>query len=658
MSSLPPPSPPLISPSLSLVYLSMFFGRWSVSDHHMKPHTNRLPHLMISLLLLTSTLITGCWEKIDNPLECDPNLEECRESNMCEEGEECNSIRPVAHKTSCLSVDGPLCLQGLEWEDQEARLQAITPGEEILLKKVTLYNASEERIDLNTLNVSSLTAEIQLTEGALHILDPSGEVSRELLPEGLTEDEVNAACDQGTLMPLSGCELSLDLAVHVLEEAPVNQNQQILLSTGSQLGSGFELSLPFLVIDPNRGLSLDRMELDDSSRDGELNPGDRVRLSRVLLKNHSLAPFGELTAHLSSNSPWIDPTSAGEMWVADGVGVRGVETDVFTQCRAAESTDSPSTCEISFSQTLEIQPDAPIGEEIELSLRFKEYGEDFGEPIVFTFILEELEVDLSFSHLNLSADQNHDLLVSPGEVVTFNEIHLRNEGASSLSLRGRLSTDSPYVSIRTASNVSVDLSREDDFYERCGGEGAPHQERGCMASTRIRVEISDEIPVGESVPFTLSLIDHLGSIYELTWELNIVTPDVRLDLQELGISQDTYDTQLSGGETGVISYLKLINEGRADAFDLTATISTDSDYVTFQDLRSLTFDLHSMGSEDDQVGDCLSTQSHPEAYCYQRLNINFQIDPQIPLGERVLFFIDLVDRFGQEYTVSDEIIIF
>ena len=65
-----------------------------------------------------------------------------------------------------------------------------------------------------------------------------------------------------------------------------------------------------------------------------------------------------------------------------------------------------------------------------------------------------------------------------------------------------------------------------------------------------------------------------------------------MELSEFDIKQDTLDRDLSAGERGVISYLKFVNQGTADANTLQVTLSGDSEYIQFEDEIALTFELN------------------------------------------------------------------
>ena len=250
----------------------------------------------------------------------------------------------------------------------------------------------------------------------------------------------------------------------------------------------------------------------------------------------------------------------------------------------------------------------------------------------------------------------------------FNMVELLNAGASSVSLRGRVISESPLATVRDTSDVSVDLQRRsEDFFERCSGH--PLDEEGfdlsaedevetCETSARLRVDISSEALIGDEVTFLMRVIDQSGEEHLLRRSILIVDPDIRLVLEALEVTQDTLDPDLSGGETGVISYLKVINEGTADAMSVRATIRATHEHLAFEANQTFEFALNSMGSDDENSGDCISIEYDPEAYCYKRLDLRFVLSEEIPLGERLTFWIDLEDGFGHTFSSAHDVIVF
>ena len=92
------------------------------------------------------------------------------------------------------------------------------------------------------------------------------------------------------------------------------------------------------------------------------------------------------------------------------------------------------------------------------------------------------------------------------------------------------------------------------------------------------------------------------------------------------VKQDTLDRDLSAGERGVISYLKFVNQGSADANALRVTLSSDSDYIQFEDQDMLSFDLNTHSSFlDERSGDCPSRLLENDGYCYRRPEAYFNI---------------------------------
>jgi hypothetical protein len=183
----------------------------------------------------------------------------------------------------------------------------------------------------------------------------------------------------------------------------------------------------------------------------------------------------------------------------------------------------------------------------------------------------------------------------------------------------------------------------------------------------VRLDLSPELQQGEEVALQLDLIDQSGQRYLLQWGFLITTPFVDLELGALRVTQDTLDERLSGGERGLISYLQIFNHGDADALGLTGELWTDSPYVisdrSIDGRTSWPLLLREMSegvdtAEESALGRCLSTRHDPSAYCYQRLDLDFEVSPEAPIGERVTFWIDLTDDLGQAYQLSYELQLF
>lgn len=623
------------------------------------------PSLQVFSLILALFSLCAC-EPYDEP-NCSPHANDLPDHGCSEplpdDRDHDTGVTPIAYRHDCLDQDGPLCLTALTWRDSEVRRGAISPGERVMIESITLANDSATPVDLTALTVRAETGALSLVDGNATLL--------ELLGEPGDERPSSRRCGDGVLPPLSACRFRLMIELQIEEDAPVDQQQGVRLSLSYQSDrqqAQWQLSFPLLVVDSTFGLERDEVTIEDSSLDGRLQAGDRLRFSEIPLRNYSLAPFEELEVQVSSSSPWVSYAERGEMW-SDHEGVTsGPISAAQVRCPGATLERSsegdiraPGRCALSIPSTLLISPEAPPGELVEFELRFKSLGDQLQERFTISYELQPLESSLRFEELTLESDENDDGLLSPGERVVFNKLALFNEGPSALSLQGRLSVLSEGATLLSGSDMSVDFSAQElDFYERC----LPGER--CLTSVRVRLDLSPELVEGDEVLIQLELLDQSGQRYELQWAFPITSPHVELELTELRVTQDTLNERLSAGERGLISYLQLINRGDADAVSLTGELWTDSPYILSEsggrgrvswplELREMS---EAVSLSEEGVSRCISTQRDEDAYCYQRLELAFEVSPEAPIGERVTFWIDLTDDLGQAYQLSYELQLF
>jgi hypothetical protein len=626
------------------------------------------PYISLSLYALSiffGGFFSGC-DDTPSPKE------ECVGSDCaiaCEETVEGCPSPPIdtSFQPTCLQIDGSMCLYNVELIDVEGRPNALTPGERFTLDSITLINLSQDRITLDSMSLRAQSGEVDLLEGESVALNPRGEAiggplneEGELVGSPASADH-RASCDRGILPPRSACLFRHSLPMSVTAEAPLNQSQTLRLSTQTQRGARGDFDIDLMVIDPDIGLTVSEIKLEESSRDGALTPGDRVRFPKIDLINESLIPFHHLRGVISSESEWVSVEGSGDRLPL-------IEADATVSCESSRVQTTHSGCSLSFMTPFTLDAQTPVGEVIEFTLSLMEGELPIGALVTFSFAVEALDVRLSWTSMNLVSDENRDLLTSPGETIMFNMIELMNAGASSVSLRGRVISESPLATVRDTSDVSIDLQRRSEaFFEPCSGHpldedrfdlSAEDEMEACTTSARLRVDISPEARIGEQVTFLMRVIDQSGVEHQLRRSILIVDPDIRLVVEALEVTQDTLDPDLSGGETGVISYLKVINEGTADAMSVRATVRATHEHLTFEANQTFEFMLNSMGADDENSGDCISIEYEPEAYCYKRLDLRFVLSEEIPLGERLTFWIDLEDGFGHTFSSAHDVIVF
>ena len=344
-----------------------------------------------------------------------------------------------------------------------------------------------------------------------------------------------------------------------------------------------------------------------------------------------------------------------EIWSEESAS--GILSDAEVRCPSAQreqESSTPGRCVLSFSQPLMISPQLAEGEEVRLTLYLQDQGEGVSYPHEINVELSSWSPEISLAALELTSDENRDGLASPGERVGIRRFILENHSDSALSLRGRVSIDSDGVEVSGSSDFSVDeTTRREDFFEACPPQSS------CSLDVNLILEIADDQEIGESISLSVALMDQAGTSYQLESTLEVSSPDVELILADFEVSQDTLDQDLSGGERGVISYLKIVNDGLADATDLTVHISTESPWITFEDPEALTFGLNTQSELlDERSGDCPSLSLEPDGYCYRRAELFFAVDEDAPLGSLVEFQVEVTDRWGTSYPLSYSVTLF
>lgn len=629
---------------------------------------------------ITLSALSGCWGE---------------PTGACEEGacggEEGVELLPAAHSPRCLDTDGPLCLLSAEIDDADPRHGALTPGERLALRAVTLVNAQPYPLTLSALSARAQTTELLLEEAGVTLLGARGEPAPSPLEggegaggEGAGGEGGGGLCAEGVLPAFGACRFTLSVAFKLSEDAPINAEQSAVVSVryeargggvAEEGEGGAALSVPLLVVDPAAGLRVTALRFDDSTRDGLLQPGDRLRVRELRLENNSLAPFEDLTAHLSPDGAAIrlGEGARAVMWEGEEGAVSGLASTALTTCPAArleregdEERLVPGECSIALTGDLEVSAEAPVGADARVSLRFKAGEERVGAAEEISFEVRPLEVALSLDSLALTADEDGDGAVAPGERVTFGVARVLNLSGTAVSLRGRVSSQSPLVEVLSGSDLSVEVEG-DGFYEGCGGEG--FEAALCEAPIRLRAQISPEAREGDELEFSAELIDQSGARHELSWSARVTRPRVALELEELTVTQDTLDPRLSGGERGLVSYVKLINTGDADALGLRGSLRAESPYLTptgegaTAEGAEWPVELKEMSARvssgaDPMSGDCLAVDRSEGAYCYARLNLPFTLSDEAPVGAVISFWLDLEDDLGQRYSLPYEMTLY
>lgn len=622
-----------------------------------KENTSALNNIYLVSLTYLSFIMSLSFLACDEPSPQTQSSDEVLSCELAPEQESCQEAITPAHSPDCIAVDDELCLISFSWTDQGPRTGVLHPNEELVIKEISIFNAGQREITLIELNSLLATADLEAPNGELLINDLSGRVwfaeDHPLSTEAMSSNE--QSCRQGRLEPQRGCTFPLDLALKVKESAPNNAVQRVDIAVDSQRGARFEWSLPLLVVDSSGNLSLGDIQVEDSSEDGQIQAGDTLRLNQVKLLNHSFAPYQALEAILVFETEQI--TSSNDVQTWEELEVEGITNTTPIRCEAARRVDDnieAGECNFDFASLLRVNPQLSDEDILSFVLYLKEGNQLLEDRFDFALELAKWETELQLAPITLSADENRDRFASPSERVGINQFVLENNSVSALSLRGRVIVDSPYANLSSSSDLSInETGLRDDFYEHCPALST------CFLQSNLLLEISNDTPINEQIPVVLEILDHTGQAYELTTSLEVRLPDVELELSEFEIKQDTLDRDLSAGERGVISYLKFVNQGMADANALQVNLSSDSEYIQFEDETVLTFELNTHSDFlEERSGDCPTLQLESDGYCYRRPDVYFTIAESVPLGEVINFRVQVTDAWGTEHIFNEQITIF
>ena len=627
----------------------------------MRPSMTIVHHSLQAIALLSSLVLSfGCHpdpsSRPSDPIDQEPSCEAIPRPEGCETSE----VVP-SHSPQCIAVDGELCLFSVDISDGTPRPDALTPDEPFEMRSISIFNAGSAPIELTKLSSRVHTGGLRALEGELDVDQPAGR--RAFLDEQAniensappTED----ACQRGVISRGKACTFELSFLMQVNEDAPTNAVQRLKLSTETYRGARYEWDVPLLIVDPIDGLSVSEVRIEESGEDGALHSGDRIRITEIELINSSLAPFKSLRGLLSFNRDQINVEGGGEFEVWSPESVSGLLSEFEVSCGAATSSQESGEsadprCLLRFAHHLKISPTAVLEEPIEFELHLRDQGESVSEVHTLTFELSPWAAELTPLPLDLASDEDRDRFAAPGERVAIRRLGVENISDSALSLRGRVMIDSELVRLSGASDISINESApRDDFFESCPAQST------CPLDVNLILEISEEATVGDLIPLSIELVDHTSLSHNLEVNLEIIEPDIQLILAEFEVRQDTLDQELSAGERGVISYLKILNDGLADARGLEVEISTESPWVTFEDAASLRFSLNTDSDEFDMRSSACPSLSHePEGYCYRRPEVFFRVAEEAPFGELIQLKIELTDTLGTTHELSYSLTLF
>ena len=625
--------------------------------------SGRFSYLVRQILRCTlmSTVLLGTWGCTNDGSSgrsIDELIAQCSEQEILGEDGMCEPRSTPAHPPQCIDVDGALCLISYHWRDGAPRPHALTPGESALLESMMIFNSGDREIQLTRLSAAVTSPHLTLDDSAWsrNMIEGSEWVEANRVINQADLEALREACAQGVLPAGEGCIFNLDLDFSIDEDAPTNASQRIEVASETQRGARFSWSLPLNIVDAVEGINLDGVSFEESSEDGAIHPGDRVRFTAIELTNSTFAPFRELRALLVASSELFEVDGETERWE---IGDERVEGLVSAEVRCPQATSNEDLalnsgrCTLTFSGEISIAHNLE-DRDVKFTLYLQDQNINVGAPIPITLNVEPWVPELSLAGFDFVRDDNRDLRPSAGERMIIRQIMLENEGDVALSLRGRVSIESPLATLSPASEVSInETSLRDDFYEHCPPQSS------CEVDVNLIIDISEDAQLGEIIPITLELIDQGGAMYLFESQFELVLPDVDLQLAEFEVSQDTLDRALSPGERGVISYIKLVNEGLADALDLSVVVSADSSSILFEDESQLSFTLNTDSNEFDAISStCPSTSFESEGYCYSQDDITFVIAEDALLGEEVTFLLQVTDLWGTVHELTHSITLF
>jgi hypothetical protein len=608
--------------------------------------------LYLVFFCLISFSYIGCGE---SEITCDPHLDRCT-TECLDNDPECNQIpTAIAHQPDCIATKGALCIQDFSWEDHQARYSVLTPGESVTLHSFTLRHEGDQPLSLDGLSLDTDTSGIHLTQGGVSILSPEGTTLEVRSRDGNIDHQNQhyAHCEDGVIPPQSTCRFDLNLDLNIIDEAPVNQIQLLGLTLTDSQNQEFQFTLPLLIVNPNEGLVFEEIVFDDESRDQKVQAHDHIRFTHVKMRNQSFATFQNLSAHLAphpDDAHLIELGEGSQMWSDLDRGIEGFESIGRVDCQATSFEQESPLCTLDFDASFYVKPEVDEGQVIRFEVRFKAEDDRVDQKLGFDVLVESSQVELDQARFILSEDQNRDQFVSPGESVRFLNFEISHQSGPAVSLRGRVRTESPWVSIREQSNLSIQITNMTEFYAACGDPMAGVESQ-CRSSLNLRIDVDSETPIGQEILFNIELMDQFGHMYDFEWVLVVNQPAVALELEEIRISQDTFDSVLSAGEMGIISYIKFKNYGLADALDVQVSIQSESPWISFHTQQEFEFPL--INSDQDQEPQaCLSVIHKEDAYCYHRLDLRFDVVDDAPLGAEILLLFHVQSGFGLIQTFS------
>nr|MBC8525943.1 T9SS type A sorting domain-containing protein [Candidatus Cloacimonadota bacterium] len=208
---------------------------------------------------------------------------------------------------------------------------------------------------------------------------------------------------------------------------------------------------------------------------------------------------------------------------------------------------------------------------------------------------------------------NADGQVDAGETIELS-ITLTNSGSSdALDVSAELTSDPDYITF---------MHSQSNFGDVSAGESESSQ-------INYVFKVAPETPAEEHIQFNLSIQDGVGNSYTDEFYIQIGAPELE-QVRNIIITADGDDI-IETGET-VSLYINLFNSGNAEATGITATLSSNSQYI--ESISESTQNYNNIP--------VLSSESNSQPFV-------FQVGSEYDSGDTLLFNLNVTNEYGKEW---------